>query len=306
MTESARGARIAIVTPSFARDFQMCRALNESILRFWPAPTRHYVIVDRRDIPMFKPLQNDRTVVAAVEEVIPRGYFKLEFTKRWWFSTPALRPALGWLVQQLVKLSAASFADEDVLVNVDSDVRFIRHVDPARFARDGMTRMYRLPNGVVAGMQHVKWNRHVSRLLDVTPDSIPMADYVGNVISWNRLLVLEACKRIEHVTGVPWHVAYTRERSVAEQLTYGLFVDKVLGREAARVWIDERSWCHTYWGPGPLAAADLPAFMKDLKDDDIAFSIEGYTATSPEVCDAAIAMAVRAAEATPSLGSAVV
>src|SRR5271166_3710778 len=239
---------IAIVTPSFARDFELCRELNESVLRFWAAPTRHYVIVDRRDVPLFRALQNERTVVAAVEDVIPRGYFKLSFSKRWWLSTAAIRPALGWLIQQLVKLSVAHFADEDVLVNVDSDVRFIRPVDPSLFAREGMTRMYRLAEGVVDGMPHVKWNRSVARLLDVEPDSVPMFDYVGNVISWDRRIVRAACARIEEVTGLPWHVAYTRARLVGEQLVYGLFVDKVIGHAAARVWADERSWCHTYWG----------------------------------------------------------
>ncbi len=164
-----------------------------------------------------------------------------------------MRPAIGWLIQQLVKLSFA-FADEDVLVNVDSDVRFIRPVDPQLFVRDGLTRMYRLPDGIVAGMHHVKWHRNVARLLGVRADAVPMADFVGNVISWDRRIVREACERIEAVTGLPWHVAFTRGRQVGEYLVYGLFVDKVIGREAARVWVDERSWCHTYWGPEPLTA----------------------------------------------------
>lgn len=290
MTEGASETPIAVVTPSFARDFGVCRDLNESVLRFWPALTIHYVIVDRRDVSLFKALESGRTVVVAVEDVIPPGYFKLSFSKRWWLSTSALRPALGWLVQQLVKLSAASFVTQDVLVNVDSDVRFIRPVDTALFVRDGMTRLYRLPGGVVEGMQHVKWNRTVSRLLGVAPDTIPMADYVGNVISWNRQLVLEARKQIEDVTGLPWHVAYTRGRSVSEYVTYGLYVDKVAGRDRSKVWIDERSWCHTYWGPGPLSPADVPNFVRGLKDDDIALSIAGYTGTDSAIPAAAIAL----------------
>jgi hypothetical protein len=120
------------------------------------------------------------------------------------------------------------------------------------------------------------------------------------VISWDPRVVRQTCARIEAVTGVPWHVAFTRGRLVSEYLTYGLFVDKVIGRDAAGVWIDERSWCHTYWGPEPLAAADLAAFMRELKDDDVAFSIAGYTGTDPGVCAEAIALVTRMA-AVPAL-----
>jgi hypothetical protein len=299
-TERETVPGVAVVTVSFSRDFELCRDLNASVLRFWPALTKHYIIVDRCDLEMFSALENERTIVSAVEDVIPRGYMKLSFSKRWWLSTAARRPALGWLVQQLVKISFALAAREDVLVNVDSDVRFIRPVDPSLFAREGLTRLYRLPGGIVAGMNHVKWHRNVTRLLGVKPDSVPMADYVGNLISWNRRIVRDVCTRIEAVSGLPWHVAFTRGRLVSEYLTYGLFVDKVIGREAAGVWVDERSWCHTFWGPEPLSAEAMPAFVSELQDDDVAFSIAGYTGTSPEVCAGAIESVTRLAESSAS------
>jgi hypothetical protein len=296
-TEAGRaGNTVAIVTVSFARDFELCRDLNASVLRFWPVSTKHYIIVDRSDLQMFRALENERTVISVVEDVLPRGYVKLSFTKRWWLSTVARRPALGWLVQQLVKISFALAAREDVLVNVDSDVRFIRPVDPSLFARAGLTRLYRLPGGIVAGMNHVKWHRNVTRLLGVQPDSVPMADYVGNLISWNRRILRDVCTRIETISGLPWYVAFTRGRLVSEYLTYGLYIDKVVGREAAGVWVDERSWCHTYWGPEPLSAEDMPAFVRELKDDDVAFSIAGYTGTAPEVCAGAIELVTQLAE----------
>ena len=104
--EEAQG--VAVVTPSFARDFVLCRDLNASVLRFWPASTVHYVIVDARDRELFAALENDRTIVLTVEDVIPSGYFKLSFSKRWWMSTVARRPALGWLIQQLVESRSRS------------------------------------------------------------------------------------------------------------------------------------------------------------------------------------------------------
>ena len=101
-------------------------------------------------------------------------------------------------------------------VNVDSDVRFVRPFDASLFVRDGKTRLYRLPGGVHEGMEHVRWHPRVCRLLGVTPDPLPMDDYVGNVISWDRGIVLRALDRIERMTGSAWHVAFTRARLVSE------------------------------------------------------------------------------------------
>jgi hypothetical protein len=286
-------SEIAIVTPSFARDYEICCALNESVLRFVPSPVKHYVFVDRCDLALFRKLAGPRTVIAAIEEILPPGFFKVPFSKKWWFSISAQYPAKGWLVQQLAKLSAPHVLKERVVVNVDSDVRFIRPVDLAVFEKDGKTRMYRKPGGIVEGMVHVAWHRNVCRLLGVEPDNVPMDDYVGNVISWNRRVVLDACARVEAVTGVPWHTAYTRGWKVGEQLLYGLYVDKVAGQQATGIWVDERPWCHTYWGPEPLQEADVEAFVAELMPDDFAFSIGGYTATEEHVVQAALRLVAK-------------
>jgi hypothetical protein len=282
------GSEIAMVTPSFARDYELCRALNESFLRFVPAPVKHYIFVDRCDLALFRTLQGPRTVITAIEEILPSGFFKVPFSKKWWFSVSALYPAKGWLVQQLAKLSAPHVLEERVVINMDSDVRFIRPVDLSVFARDGGTRLYRKPAGIVAGMKHVRWHQNVARLLGIEPDKVPMDDYVGNVISWDRRIALDACARVEAVTGLPWHVAFTRGRRVSEYLMYGLYVEKVAGPQSAGIWIDERSWCHTYWGPEPLLDADVEGFVAAMKADDFAFSIAGYTGTEDRVVQEAL------------------
>jgi hypothetical protein len=281
-------SEFAIVTPSFARDFELCRALNESVLRFVPASVKHYIFVDRCDLALFRGLQGPRTVIASIEEILPSGFFRVPFSKKWWFSISAQYPAKGWLVQQLVKLSAAHVLEERVVINMDSDVRFIRPVDLTRFGGGGQTRMYRKPRGIVAGMEHVAWHKNVCELLGIEPDELPMDDYVGNVISWDRRVALDACDRVESVTGRPWHVAFTRGRKVSEYLLYGLYVHKIAGPKSAGIWIDERSWCHTHWGPQPLHEADVESFAAALRPDDFAFSIAGYTSTENRVAEAAL------------------
>jgi len=278
----------AVVTPSFARDYELCRALNESVLRFVPASVKHYIFVDRCDFALFRTLEESRTVIATIEEILPPGFFKVPFSKKWWVSLSARYPAKGWLVQQLAKLSAAHVLKERVVINMDSDVRFIRSVELAKFGSGGQTRMYRKPGGIVAGMKHVAWHQNVCRLLGIESDELPMDDYVGNVISWDRRVALDACTRVEAVSGRPWHVAFTRGRKVSEYLLYGLYVDKIVGPQPAGIWIDERSWCLTHWGPQPLHEADLESFVAVLKPDDLAFSIAGYTATENRVVQTAL------------------
>ena len=270
---------IAIVTPSFSRDFVLATELNQSIRDFFPASARHYLIVDRRDLKLFRSLEDARTVVVSVEDIVPQGYFKLAPFKRWWFSLPALVPVKGWLVQQLVKLSASQLFGDALQVNVDSDVRFLRPVPASLFMRDGRTRLYRKTGGITAGMHHVNWHRNVCRLLGIPPEPLPLNDYVGNMISWDTRLVVKARQHVEAVTGAPWHVAFSHQRLVAEYLLYGLYVDRVLGADAAGVWTDERSWCHTYWGPEPLQPEEVSSFVHAIAPDDVAFSIAGYTST---------------------------
>ncbi len=286
-------SKIAIVTPSYAPDFELCRELNASVMTHLPAPMRHYLIVDGKDLKLFQRLESDRTNVIAIEDVIPRAFLKLAYPPKLWFSRAAMFPAKGWLIQQVAKLSMAWLAEEPVLVNVDSDVRFVRPIDPRLFADDGKTRFYRLPDGVTPMMPHVKWNRNVCRILGIPADTIPPYDYVGNVISWDRRLVLDACARVELVTGTAWHVAFTRARLVSEYFLYGLYLDRVVGRESAPVWTDSRSWCHTYWGPGPLLSSDVRNFVESMRDDEIAFSIAGYTATDRAIVSQATSLALR-------------
>jgi hypothetical protein len=71
---------------------------------------------------------------------------------------------------------------------------------------------------------------------------------------------------------------------------YGLYVEHVLGAAAAGVWLDERSWCHTYWGPGPLAPARVEDFVNSIAPDDIAFSVAGYTDSDETVVRRATAL----------------
>lgn len=281
---------IAIVTPTYGPDFELCRTLNRSVLEFLPASVKHYLFVDRRDLKLFAALAGERTIVAAKEEILPRGIVQIPGLNRW-FSTSTLVPVSGWLVQQIAKIAVADVLSEPTLVMVDSDAVFVRDVEPAMFAVGAASRLYRGTGGITADMtDHLTWHLNACKLLDVRPDAAPVNDYIGQIISWNRALVKGMCARIEAVSGRSWHGAMAMNRAISEYLLYGTFVEKVLGPDAP-VWIDERSRCKTHWQLSPLLASQLSAFSLSLEDGDIALMISSHSSTSSENRRAAIELA---------------
>ena len=63
---------LAVITPSYAPDLELCQDLNASVLAHTPASTVHYIIAPQRDLSLFSALQGPRTQVWSVNQLIPR------------------------------------------------------------------------------------------------------------------------------------------------------------------------------------------------------------------------------------------
>jgi len=61
----------AIITPSYAPDFERCKLLVESVYKFVDPPVNHYIIVDREDLNLFKTLANQRVTLLTKEDIFP-------------------------------------------------------------------------------------------------------------------------------------------------------------------------------------------------------------------------------------------
>jgi hypothetical protein len=48
--------RMAVMTKSYAPDFELCAALNRSVLENSPDTIQHHIIVPRRDLKLFQRL----------------------------------------------------------------------------------------------------------------------------------------------------------------------------------------------------------------------------------------------------------
>ncbi len=255
----------ALVTPSFRLDLERCQLLSQSI-ESWVAPhVRHYIVVDRRDVPLFKPLASKRTSILTVEETAPRWLFRLPGIRRFWFSLRSA-PVRNWILQQIVKLSVPSVISEDILLCTDSDVFFIAPYDPLDFERDG-----KVPLFVETGQRGLirmndEWHRVAAGLLGVPAENSYDTNYIGNVIPWRRETVLALQDRIEQVAGKPWQLVLASQRVFAEYILYGLFSQTIPGQDTDQ-WNDSvvRTLC--YWGTTPLSVSDLEKLKEERQDN---------------------------------------
>lgn len=262
---------IAFVTPSYAGDFELCRILVESAARFLPSNVKHYLFVDRADLEMFRLLESDRTLIAAVEDVLPSG-FRHVSANAWSFGRNS-KPVAGWLVQQIVKLACAAILSEPVLVLCDSDVALIREIDPAVFARNDRVRLYRRIGGIGPAMvEHARWHRNACELLGLEPDPLPMTDYIGNLISWDRKLVLRMLERVEQATADSWFEAIVRMESFSEYILYGVYADKIV-RDDRRLGADERRLCLTHWTLDAIDESSLESFVDSMEEADLSVMV---------------------------------
>jgi hypothetical protein len=246
----------AIVTPSFRLDLERCVLLSQSVEK-WVAPhVRHYIVVDRRDVEMFKPLEGKRTSILTVEDTAPRWLHRIPGIRRFWFSLRT-RPVRNWILQQIVKLSVPTVVSEDVLLSTDSDTFFVAPYDPREFERDGKTPLYAETGQTGLIPNNDLWCQVAAKLLGVPAQSSYDINYIGNVIPWRRETVLAMHRRIEEVAGKrSWQQVLASQPVFAEYILYGIFAHSVPGQHD-RQWDDGviRTLC--YWKTDPLDIAAL-------------------------------------------------
>jgi hypothetical protein len=260
----------AIITPSFAPDFERCKLLCSSLVKYVKPPYKHYLIVDQRDLDLFKQLKTPENELIAVESVLPNWIMRLPFARKWWFNFKGL-PIRNWIVQQIVKLSMAEHVHEDVFVFIDSDVAFIRSFDFHTFEHGSHVRLFKIPGGGNIE-SHYKWHRAAAKLLGISPQDYFGARYIGNVVTWRRENVLKLHQRIAEISGRPWIDAVARQWNLSEYILYGVFADQVLKGESGHYDVADNI-CHEYWTPKPMDRAETDRFVAGLKRDQVAVMV---------------------------------
>jgi Family of unknown function (DUF6492) len=287
---------LAAITASYAPDFELCRDLSGSLLEHTPETVRHVIVVPRRDLPLFSQLKGPRTEVWPVDEMMPRHVLSVPRANFWINAHRVGPPIRGWIMQQLIKIQAATQVDADVLLMVDSDVFFVRPFTVERFRRDGRQVFYRRDAAIAESLpRHLVWHDVARNLLGLPPSKPPLPDYItGCYNPWERRKILALQKRIQEVTGRHWLDAVTRQLHFSENILYGVFVDEILGKDAD-VSPTESVFCHNYWEPA-LDLGTAEKFARTIPDDDIAIMISAKSHTPLDIrrsCYSAAREAVR-------------
>ncbi len=271
---------MVVVTPTYAPDLELFADLHRSVLRCFPRDVRHVVVVDDADLDRFHHFAGPRCVVVGVRDLLPRSLRAVPGTRLWVDVRRPLPPVRGWILQQLVKLAATEHLHERLVVVADSDLVFVRPVTAATFAPEGRARLYRNEGGVTATLgRHLRWHAAARSLLGLPPPPPPpLPDYVSSLNTWDRDVARRMLRRIEGVVHRRWPQALGGRLHLSEWTLYGLHADQV--ERAAGVAVTDRSLCHAYWDPTPLATGAAARFLAGVAPDDVAYMISAKSGTS--------------------------
>jgi len=164
---------VALLTASYAKDIERFSLLSESIDTWLTGYTRHYVLVNDEDLPLFARFASDKRVIVPASRYLPKWLWALppalQFIskRRVWLSLLS-SPVHGWHIQQILKIAGVLNAPEQRVCILDSDNLFFRGFDVGRYAGAEKTPLFVTRNGIDAGHPlHVLWLHTVDQLLGV-------------------------------------------------------------------------------------------------------------------------------------------
>jgi Family of unknown function (DUF6492) len=281
-------ARLAVITKSFAPDFELCADLQRSVLEYSPNTVHHHIIVPRRDLTLFGKLANSRTHIRCETDFLPRLFVPGLFGNWTINLARPIPPVRGWILQQVVKLAAAAASEDDVVLVVDSDVEFIRQFAPETFIQDGRVRFYRQPDKIVEQLpRHVIWQRVARALLGLPASNPPYDDYIASMLAVDPSIVRQMLSRVEAASGSPWPTVISRQVHFSEWTLYGVFVDEVIGGPGTLASDDPL--CLGYWDEIPLSMDESVQFLSGVRPTDVAAMISAKSRTPLAVRRAAFA-----------------
>ena len=284
--------KLAIITPAFSKHLPLLEMSAEAVDRYCPHLT-HYIIVSGREYHLFRHLDGSNRQVLIVEDLLTCPVMRLPVLIRgreiWLLDWR--RPLRGWIMQQIIKICAPEIADADVFLFLDTDIFFIRRFDVKSVARNGRVRLWTEP-GQARLETHMRWHRTASKLLGLPVRDYHGANFIGNLITWRRDIILEMRSRISALSNDHWVRTIAREYHMSEYILYGVFVQELLGKADLRHLPTNHELCCDSW-----TVADAQLLTERLRPSHIAVNIQSNLDLPVSQVRALVdAAAIRAAE----------
>jgi hypothetical protein len=284
---------VALLTPTYGRDLELCTLLCESVDRHVIAFSKHYLLVPDCDLPLFAHLASERRIVIPASAYLPdwlRPLPRIIQRKRrqFWWSLRA-KPVSGWHVQQFLKIAATISLPHQRYCILDSDVVFFRDFDLSRFEYPNPIPLLTMVNAVIADQpRHSRWVETSHQLLGYPTPPLPASDFIGHIIFWDQQTTRALTSRIESVTGLDWIDALCKTREFSEYMLYGYFVQNDAAHSALHCAVPTTP-CVSYWEQPTLSKGELNQLLQSANRHDVAFSIASFSGTPVETIRAAIA-----------------
>jgi hypothetical protein len=296
---------MAILTPSYLPDLESFIRLHESVLEATDGETRHHVIVPKRDLSSFRAIGSPRLEVWCEADFLPSGFIATDRLAALRRRIPVLPrtincsalnvsrpwpPVRGWILQQILKLSAATRLSCDAVVIIDSDVVLVRPTPMETYIRNGAVRLYEKPGAVTEALsRHMQWTRTSYELLGIPWQPQPsFPDYIGGIVTWDPEVVRGCLARIEEVSGSSWAGTVARRLHFSEFILYGTYA-RHFGTAHQRSFREPTTLCHSYWSPTPLGGQEADAFVAAYSPRDVAVHVQSNSRTSPQIVEAVVA-----------------
>jgi hypothetical protein len=284
---------VALLTPTYGRDLEICTLLCESVDRHVTSFSKHYLLVPDCDLPLFAALASERRVIIPASTFLPdwlRPLPRMIQRKRrqFWWSLRA-KPVSGWHVQQLLKIAATISLPHQRYCILDSDIVFFRDFDLADFEYPNAIPLLTMKDAVTADQpRHSRWRSTSHQLLGLPTPPFPASDFIGHIIFWDKQTTKALTERIEAVTGLGWNEALCKTREFSEYMLYGYFVENDAASSLRHAAVPDTP-CVSYWENLKLSQSELNDLLRSAHEDDVAFSIASFSGTPVETIRAAIA-----------------
>ncbi len=271
---------LSVITPSYEPDFELCKDLHASVLRFAPATIGHDIIVPPSDLDRFSELAGPRCRIVSVRDVLPRSMWRLPRLNMWLNGRRPYPPVRGWIAQQLIKIIAAVDCSDDIALLVDSDVEFIRPFTSDTYLLEGSVRFFRRPDAIAENLpRHVVWHQVARQLLGIDEAvRLPLPDYICWPMAWDPSIVARMLRRVERSTGAPWLNAIGSRLHLSEGILYGVYVDELVRAGPAT----DSMMCAQYTGDS-LDESGLREFLSRVGTDDNCIMVSAKSRTPLDV-----------------------
>jgi hypothetical protein len=284
--------RVALLTPTYARDLELCTLLCESVDRHVSSFSKHYLLVPDSDVPLFSRLETERRSVLSASSFLPEWLRPLPAIirrkrRQYWWSLRA-KPVSGWHVQQILKIAATTTLPHQRYCILDSDVVFFRDFDVSRFEYPNAIPLVTMPDGVTScKVHHSNWVETAHRLLGLPAPPLPASDFIGHIIFWDQTATRAMTSKIERVNNLGWVEALCRTREFSEYMLYGYFVQNDASFAGSHIPTSSTP-CISYWDRPKLDRSELNRLLHRVDKVDVAFSVASFSGTPVATIRAAI------------------